>query len=65
MHVYARYFSNEIEFFLESSKELCERRHIQSLPTNGGRSGMYADINVCYRITLQKIFNSLINVWSR
>lgn len=40
MHVYARYFSNEIDFFLESSKELCERRHIQSLPNNGGRSGM-------------------------
>lgn len=54
MHVYVRYFSNEIEFFKESSKELCERRHTKSLPNNGGRSGMYADINVCYRITLQK-----------
>lgn len=54
MHVYARCFSNEIEFLLESSKELCERHHIQSLPNNGGPSGMYADINVCYRITLEK-----------
>lgn len=47
-------FLTKLIFFKESSKELCERRHIQSLPNTGGRSGMYADINVCYRITLQK-----------
>lgn len=48
-------FLTKLNFFLVSSKELCERRHIQSLPKNGRRSGMYADINVCYKITLQKI----------